>query len=57
MKIFVNLDTMISTVSHNYVAIWSQTETLRTIQRTSHGVHIGEEGTKLVKHLDSNMEI
>ena len=52
LKIFVYLDTMIATICHYNIAIIGKSNALRTIQRTAHGVDIGQKRSKLVKHLD-----
>ena len=43
---------MIATVRHHDVTLPGEAETLRPVQRTPGGVHVGEEGPELVKHLD-----
>ena len=43
---------MVPTVGHNDLTIRRQTDALGTVERTAHGVDVGEEGPELVEDLD-----
>ena len=43
---------MVPTVCHHDMTVRSETDALGTVQRTAHGVDVGEERPKLVEDLD-----
>ena len=53
LKVFVQLEAVITTVGYHYVTVQGQGQPLRSIQRTGQSVDKGEERALAVKDLDA----